>query len=233
MSQFQWLLRCYEPEIIVFILLETVLEMKFIPVLIKSSLSPIPLLLLHNTQAWLCKIVWLMLAPNSLLHFAYVNPQSLRANTHNVGNIPIWWACFSIFTSEVAKMKYGKEEWCGLSLSQLMMEPKTEHRNSHAGKLSLGWTPPLSLSSEPSGEWPSRCGLCIGLWTLKPAPLWFCYSPFFQWHSTLSWTSPVLFPNHQLPFAYILKYGWERMAGRWVNLHLIHSTVTMRSRNRV
>lgn len=179
-SQLQWLLRCYKPERIAFILLGTVLEIKFIPILIKSSLSPIHLLLLHSTQAWLCKMAWLMLAPNSLLHFAYVNPQSLRANTHKAGNIPMWWGCFSFFTSEAAKRKYGKKEQSGLSLSQLVMEPKPQLRNSHAGNLSLGWTPPLLLSSEPSGEWPSHCGLCIRVWTLKPVPPWFWHSWFFS-----------------------------------------------------
>lgn len=169
----------------------------------------------------------------ALLHLAFVNPQALGANTCNAKKTLVWWGCFRIFTSEVSEMEYGKKNRCGLSQSRLVTEPRAEHRRSHARNLGLGWTPPSSLSSEPLAEWPSPRGLSIGLWTEKPDPLWFWYSSFFQWHWTLSWSWPVLPPNHQLPFAYILRYGWERMVGRWVNLHLIHSTVTMLSRNHV
>lgn len=167
----------------------------------------------------------LLLIPCCTLHMQI--PSHSEQTHTNQGTSPCGE---DVSVSSLQKWLKGSMARSGSSLSQLVMEPIPEHRNSHAGNFSLGWTPPLLLSSEPWGEWPSHCGLCICLWTLK---LWFWHSWLFQWHWTLSWTSPVLFPNHQLPLAYALKHGWERMGGRWVNLHLIHSTVTMGSRNRV
>lgn len=230
-SQLQWLLRCYKPERIAFILLETVLEIKFILILIKSRLSPIHLLLLHDTQAWLCKLVWLMLAPDSLLHFAYVNPQSLRANSTKQGTSPC-------------------AEDASVSSLQKWLKGSMARRSGGACPWASWWWNQNETIGIPCWEFQSRLkpSFIAVIWILRRMTqlLWALHMfmdtktsvtllsalmGFFQWHWTLNWTSPVLSPNHQLRFAYVLKRGWEWVAGRWVNLHLIHSAVTVRSRS--
>lgn len=179
-SQLQWLVRCYKPEKIVFILLETVLEIKLIPIWIKPSLSPIPLLLfLRKAQEWFCWKVWLTLVPNSLHSSTAPCICKSPSTQSKQEKVPMWWGCFRVSTVEVAEMRYGKK--CGgLSLSQLVTEARTEHRSPHAGNLGLGWTPPLLLSSKPLAEWPSPWGAQHRLMDRKSRPTLVLIFMFFS-----------------------------------------------------